>query len=513
MTIPAIYKFVNWITGTPVPIDDAMASALTPTIDSSLLAALRAYQLSETDVYIARDYNILPTNSAADNTTNFNALIAIVNAGGGGIIWLPRGVINLNALNTITANSVHLIGQGSFSGGTELRFNNTSGDCITLSTSGHQRIEGVYITCNVIRTSGYAIKLANGCFRPTIRDVRIDYHYSGIYVSNATETLIEDITLRYLIGNRGIQLGGTAGDNLFGIRINNIAADCPYPVSAPTPSVVKTWAITTAFNAGDVISNNGNIYQCSTGGTSAGAGTGPSGVPGTGGSSMFSTTIQDGTAVWKFVANGGINWITQDSFAYSLSLSVAALLNGFQGFVHRDGVNSGTSYPKWAEIFDLECDHSYGATIALNAGSGFYLSMGWLGSSLTSNGLLINGGHKGSIQVVGSRILGNAQHGIVLSAGPVDTIITNSELALNSQLTANTYHGIVVGVAATDFTISNCSSGLSPEGSGQQNTGILISAGASDHYNVVNNRVRGNLTAGFTDGGAGANKTTTGNIL
>lgn len=42
MTIPAIYKFVNWITGTPVPIDDAMASALSPPVDTSLLAALLA---------------------------------------------------------------------------------------------------------------------------------------------------------------------------------------------------------------------------------------------------------------------------------------------------------------------------------------------------------------------------------------------------------------------------------------------------------------------------------------
>ena len=40
MTIPAVFKFVNWITGTPVPIDNAMTSALTPTIDPDLLAAL-----------------------------------------------------------------------------------------------------------------------------------------------------------------------------------------------------------------------------------------------------------------------------------------------------------------------------------------------------------------------------------------------------------------------------------------------------------------------------------------
>src|SRR6185369_16070053 len=42
MTIPALFKFVNWITGTPVPIDDAITSALSPTIDTNLQNALFA---------------------------------------------------------------------------------------------------------------------------------------------------------------------------------------------------------------------------------------------------------------------------------------------------------------------------------------------------------------------------------------------------------------------------------------------------------------------------------------
>lgn len=42
MTIPAVFKFVNWITGTPVPIDDAMTSALTAPVDPALLAAFSA---------------------------------------------------------------------------------------------------------------------------------------------------------------------------------------------------------------------------------------------------------------------------------------------------------------------------------------------------------------------------------------------------------------------------------------------------------------------------------------
>ena len=43
MTIPAVYKFVNWITGTPVPIDDAIASAITPPVDNALNQAFIDY--------------------------------------------------------------------------------------------------------------------------------------------------------------------------------------------------------------------------------------------------------------------------------------------------------------------------------------------------------------------------------------------------------------------------------------------------------------------------------------
>lgn len=43
MVAPALFKFVNWITGTPVPIDDAMTSALTTVVNSALSTALLAF--------------------------------------------------------------------------------------------------------------------------------------------------------------------------------------------------------------------------------------------------------------------------------------------------------------------------------------------------------------------------------------------------------------------------------------------------------------------------------------
>lgn len=61
-----------------------------------------------------------------------------------------------------------------------------------------------------------------------------------------------------------------------------------------TPQRLATpWAAATSYTAGQVVKANGRFYRCTTGGTSAATGNGPS----TAGSS-----IADGTAVWKGVA-------------------------------------------------------------------------------------------------------------------------------------------------------------------------------------------------------------------
>lgn len=53
------------------------------------------------------------------------------------------------------------------------------------------------------------------------------------------------------------------------------------------------WAISTAYALGDKKLANGNVYSCTTAGTSAGSGSGPSGT---------GSGITDGTAVWAYVS-------------------------------------------------------------------------------------------------------------------------------------------------------------------------------------------------------------------
>ncbi len=64
--------------------------------------------------------------------------------------------------------------------------------------------------------------------------------------------------------------------------------------SDATIATLSAWATTHAYVQGDLVSHVGNVYSCTTGGTSAGSG-GPTGT---------STTITDGSVVWFYVAAG-----------------------------------------------------------------------------------------------------------------------------------------------------------------------------------------------------------------
>jgi len=69
MVVPAVFKFVNWITGTPVPIDDAITSALTPTVDSALSTALSnfIFGIVRERLLANRDYYVATTGSDSNN--------------------------------------------------------------------------------------------------------------------------------------------------------------------------------------------------------------------------------------------------------------------------------------------------------------------------------------------------------------------------------------------------------------------------------------------------------------
>lgn len=89
--------------------------------------------------------------------------------------------------------------------------------------------------------------------------------------------------------------GSTYGKHYRGELIGNSGATAGQPFGWACSNsgwVAPAWAITTAYLVDDVRANGGNVYICTTAGTSAGAG-GPSGT---------GTGIVDGTAVWNYLA-------------------------------------------------------------------------------------------------------------------------------------------------------------------------------------------------------------------
>lgn len=438
-------------------------------------------------------------NTAATNTTALNGAIAFINAYGGDI-RLGAGTFAHNALNTITANGGGIVGSGIYV--TVLDAQHTTGNSITLTTSADQKVKALAMTCSVIKTSGYAIVCSSSAYEPDI-DVRIDYHYDGIFIQDASEAKVK-ANLRYLLGTRGIYYGGTVGNGCFGASFD---LNCNNPYPGDNDGTRTSWATSTAYSLDDIIYQNGFIWQCTTAGTSAGSGSGPAAVPGTGGSSCFTTAVTDGTAAWKLVARA-IHWFHMDSYAYSARIKRgSALLNGYRSIFMDDSAASGSSYPVWL-WFDGESDHAYENSVYLFKGKSFYGTGAWVGSSLTGRGVIIDSGFQGDVSFdPGSRIAGNWLDGVLLQAGPVNCRFLGALIEDNSQAASGTYHGINVGSTASYFIVSGCRITGSRQG-----YAVIVPAAASDRYIITNNVVQGNATGGISDGGTGSNKTVSGNV-
>jgi hypothetical protein len=98
----------------------------------------------------------------------------------------------------------------------------------------------------------------------------------------------------------------------------------------------------------------------------------------------------------------------------------------------------------------------------------------------------------------------------------VDGVKVNTTNATNITINggafaANTNAGVSIAANVTDFCVQNARIGnthdLAANGSG-----IVIANGTSNNFRVINNDLRGNTTAAFTNGATGANQQTFGNL-
>jgi hypothetical protein len=489
--------------GTLADLGDADGSdwiGYTPTGSGSVA---RSGQDKMRDSVSVKDFGAVG-DGVADDTA---AIQAAINANPGKIIFVPKGSYKFSQL-TISSNGTTLMGEAML-GGTTFIPTQTTGNDFVFNGCQHSQIQNVNFRPTVKKTGGYCVYFTGNAYKCKAVNVRVDYAYNGFAIYNGTENEIIDCQCRYMLGVDGIYFGGSTGS--YRAVINNFNADNPYIGPANT-SQVKTYAAVTAFSLNDMVVSDSKIWQCTQAGTT-GAASAPSGYPGTTGATVFTTAVTDGTAQWKFISTVSLTWIRQDSFGYSLVIDKAACLNGGRGFAQTDTVNSGSSYPIWAFVWDLECDHNFFGGVLLEEGEGCYINGSWIGSVLAGNGVLVDTDYRGEVSIgSGTRIMGNAQHGVLIQEGPETVYIDGCQIGYNSQETASTYNGITVSANAVDFSILNCRIGdLRGTGSSNEALSILVEAGTGNKFVIANNNLFGGLGP-LVDNSTGTDKVIANNI-
>jgi len=200
-------------------------------------------------------------------------------------------------------------------------------------------------------------------------------------------------------------------------------------------------------------------------------------------------------------------WVCLDSYAYSLSLVQCALLEGAYGVRMIDSAATTNSYPQFLYGIDLECDHNNYYGVSLEAGCGVYIGTSWIGSALSNNGVVFTGNFLGDASIANTRIVGNAQYGILIDAGN-DITVSNCTVA-NNGTSSGTYafNDIAVANNITRFTISSCRTGyIAPFSSTATGYGISLGSGC-DYFNLNGNMNIGSHYGTILNGsGTGTNK-------
>jgi hypothetical protein len=455
------------------------------------------------------DFGADPTG-VADSTSAFAAAYDRVVAMGGGTLYVPQGTYLATILPTIAQNGVVLqcAGNGAEGGGVRLAQTSTSGDFLTISGQ-HDWVRNCEFEPTVRITSGYQITF-NNSFMSGAEYLRVQRGYNGIHVYGSVETHLTEISLRSLLGIDGLRYDGAVAQQSYGLTATKLLMDNPYPGTGYGP--VKAWATGTSYSINDIVRVNNNIYQCSTAGTSAGSGSGPSGLPsGTTPASAFTGTITDGGVRWKFVA-ATLNWIVQDNYSTSLRMNNVNSINGYNGWLEQDTAATGTSHPKFNIINNYEGDHNYNNAARLSAGYDNEIVNSWFGSSLSTHGIELTSAYKGAMLLTTSRITANYAAGIAVGGG-TGNIIFGNEISSNSISGSGASNGIEIAADVSKFIISANTLGADVDiGINLQDYGVKVATGSSDYYDIVNNICAAeNVSGCVSDGGTGINKTITGN--
>lgn len=425
-----------------------------------------------------KDFGAVGDGTTDDTTAIQNAINALPAQGGN--VYLPAGTyaIKTGPLS-ITTIGVRLTGASR--NGTQLTA--AGADVSILSTTGVETaLEHLTILgSQTLTTANDAVTW--GSSRGYIHDCLVQFGRFNLNVSSA-DSNFEVSRFVEPYGSTAVNMQGSSGAYFRGCNF-----DMNYPQGKPAAGVktIPAWAATTAYVAGDIVTNGNYYLQATVGGTSAGSA--PTNLG-------YGTNITDGTVTWQIAGPyyaGNAAAITQGAnaptFVFNCDISAPYAVgvfgkNGGQ-LVLTDSVISviGEGINESTIGFDLTVESTQISHSPWNQGTGIYI------------------GNSGTTKIVGTTIFG-MQRGIWLNGtGGYTTIVGN-------DITGCSSFGIDIKAAASNFVVSGNNLGTGPYGVNA--AALTVETGASDYYNITNNNING-ATVGITDNGTGIHKTLTGN--
>lgn len=437
----------------------------------------------------------------SDDTDELNAAIADFNANGG-ILFFPNAEYNIGApLNQITFHGGRVVGAGM---DTRLWANFSSGFILDIRGQ-FTSVEFLSFQSLIWAPDVRGLNVQGG-FRNFITNCFFTWIGGAITINGSGTVVLHKLDLRYMQGSTGINITGTAVAGTFGIQIAHTIADNPAPLGY---GAVRTYADAAAFRdtdvaLGDMFRLFGYIWQCTQAGHTAT--TGDLNVLTTSYYDWALTDVTHGTAKFRMVCNEGLVWCRFGSYANSLTTICCGFINGAYGFLQTDEAAVPGSHPNWSLHYDMETDHCFRGGVIVNGGLGFWMTISWIGSSLEGHGIDFGAGFMGEATVTATRIMGNALHGINVSAG-TDLDFNHNVISANSAASPGTYSAIHVGNSVSGWSACHNRGGtIIGVGAGWQKHVVDIDVGTSDSYIAVYNIGRGNAGATINDGGSGSNK-------
>jgi hypothetical protein len=420
-------------------------------------------------------------NGIADDTAPLNAAIAAAVARPG-IIYLGERIRTVGPVSGLANSNIIIRGRGPFNGGTIWTAQLAAGQTLCTITGQYSGIENVWIDGLFAATDTVAIRMTT--FRGMLRDLVITRFGGGIDFENSVACKAERIVVTDSYGPWGIRAHGTGGGHNHDTLLFTCVCGTGYPLAIIGDP--RVWAPSTAYIVGNLATANGAIWQCSTSGTSAGAGTGPSGLPTTNPGTVHTTAVADGTAQWVF-AMADNDWYLHESFAHTFQTVNCGALQGGRGLAIRDTTGD---IPLFSRHYNLQVDHTLDGVIAASGGD-VELHTPLIISVLRGSALTLET-PVNDWRIVNASIFGILLAGIRIN-GASDGLIDGASIAVIGGGAPNTRDGIEVLGSASNLVITGCRAGAAESGPTNARYGLSIAAG-SDNYAVVGNTFVGNLT-------------------